>query len=80
MLLEMDDIKSQWYCVFDHWMPHDPRKVVLTSAVLNDMKSDLLEDEFWYYIKAFADYKEKGKKVVKIKPVYWYRLCPVEDV
>ena len=80
MPLEVNDSSSPWYCVFDHWMPHDQRKVVLTSAVLNDMKSDLLEDEFWYYIKAFADYRDKGKKIIKKKLVSWYRLCPVEDV
>jgi len=74
MPLEVNDSGSPWYCVFDHWMPHNPSKIVLTSAVLNDMKSDLLEEEFWYYIKAFADYKTKGKKVIKKKLVSWNRL------
>lgn len=77
--LEVNDSSSPWYCVLDHWIPHDPRKVVLTSAVVNDMKSDLSEEEFWYYVEAFADYKEKGKKIRVRKPIYWWRLVPVED-
>ena len=65
--LELINYKSPWYCVLDHWMPHDQSRVVLTSALLNDMKSDLTEKEFWYFILAMADYKQKGKKIRKIK-------------
>jgi len=79
MPLDLEDSSSPWYCVLDHWIPHDQAKVVLTSAVFNDMKSDLSEQEFWYYVKAFADYRDKHKKVRKRNPVYWYRLNPVED-
>ena len=80
MMLEVNDSSSPWYCVLDHWKPHDQAKVVLTSAVFNDMKSDLSEEEFWYYIEALADYKQKNKPVPKRQPIYWYRLYPVEDV
>jgi hypothetical protein len=74
MDLELYDASSPWYCVFDHWTPHHPGKVVITSALINQMKSDLTEEEFWYYVKQLADFKEKGTKVHKRKLAYWYRL------
>ncbi len=80
MALELHDASSPWYCVFDHWIPHHPGKIVITSALINQMKSDLSEKEFWYYVFQLADYKEKHKPVRKRKLVYWYRLVPVEDV
>ena len=76
MRLDMDDPASPWYCVFDHWIPRNPGKVVITCSLINFMKSDLTEDEFWYYIEALADYKEKGKKIRKKRPVFWSRLSP----
>ena len=44
------------------------------------MKSDLTEDEFWYYIEALADYKDRGKPIRKKRPVLWCRLFPIDDV
>jgi hypothetical protein len=80
MDLDMKDPTSPWYCFLNHWRPRDPGKIVITSALINVMKSDLTEDEFWYYIEALADYKEQGKKIRKKKPVFWNRLFPVDDV
>ncbi|MBF0504516.1 MAG: hypothetical protein HQL14_05360 [Candidatus Omnitrophica bacterium] len=74
MRLELDDPRSPWYCVFDHCNPHDPRKLVITSALINEMKSDLSESEFWYYIKALADYKLHGTRIRRKMLVFWYRL------
>lgn len=79
MRLDLTDPPSPWYCVFNHWKPRDKGKIVLTSALINVMKLDLTEDEFWYYIKALADYKEKGKPIRKKWPQFWFRLYPVED-
>jgi hypothetical protein len=76
MALNMTDPTSPWYCFLNHWRPGDVRKIVITSALLNVMKADLTEDEFWYYIEALADYKEKGQKIRKKKPVCWRRLSP----
>ena len=73
MLLDMTDPHSPWYCVFDHWIPHDSSKIVITFSLLNDMKSDLTEKEFWYLIKALADYKCRHKKIRKIRLKYWDR-------
>ena len=73
MSLDLDDLKSPWYLVFDHWMPRDPRKIVITSAVLNIMKSDLTEKEFWYFIRQLANFYRNGTPVRKIKLAYWSR-------
>lgn len=79
MALNMTDPTSPWYCFLNHWRPGDLGKIVITSALLNVMKADLTEDEFWYYIQALADYKEKGKKILKKRPVFWNRLYPIQD-
>jgi len=73
MPLELDDPKSPWYLVFDHWMPRDPRKMVITSSLLNEMKSDLTEDEFWYFIRELANFFRYGTAVRKRKLAYWLR-------
>jgi hypothetical protein len=73
MELDLDDPKSPWYLVFDHWNPRDPRKIVITSAVLNIMKSDLTEDEFWYFISQLANFHRYGTAVRKRKLAYWLR-------
>ena len=73
MLLDLDDLKSPWYLVFDHWMPRDPRKIVITSGVLNIMKSDLTEEEFWYFIRQLANFRRHGTAVRKRKLAYWCR-------
>jgi len=79
MLLDMDDPKSPWYCVFDHWVPHDQRKIVLTSFLLNEMKSDLSEDEFWYYVRQLASFRRRHTKVIKKSLRYWDRDYTLED-
>jgi hypothetical protein len=73
MELVLDDPKSPWYLVFDHWIPRDPRKIVITSAVVNTMKGDLTENEFWYFIRQLANFYRKGTPVRKIKLAYWSR-------
>lgn len=74
----MDDPKSPWYCVFDHWVPHDQRKIVLTSFLLNEMKSDLSEDEFWFYVRQLANFLRNHTKVIKKSLRYWDRDYTLE--
>ena len=76
MKLEMNDPKSPWYCVFDHWLPGDPRKIVLTSALLNGMKSDLTEKEFWYFVIQLDNCRKKHIQIRKRRVKYWVRLYP----
>ena len=76
MPLDMTNPKSPWYCVFNHWIPQDPRKRVLTTSLFNNMKSELSEKEFWYFIDQLDKYKKKRIKVKKKHLVYWNRLNP----
>lgn len=76
LLLDMGNDRSPWYCDFNCLTPHDPSKVVLSCSLISEMKSDLSEKEFWYYIRQLANYKRKHAKIKKKKPVYWYRLTP----
>ncbi len=71
MLLEMDDIKSPWFCVFDHLIPLDSRRIVLTSALINEMKTALSVREFWYFVLQLADLIVKGKSIKKIRLAHW---------
>ena len=78
LALEMDDTKSQWFCVFDHLIPLDPRTIVLTSALINEIKSALTEKEFWYFVEQLADFKTNGKKIKKIQLGHWRKRFPGE--
>ncbi|MDE2028220.1 MAG: hypothetical protein KGK03_04245 [Candidatus Omnitrophica bacterium] len=75
MKLDTDNRKSPWYIALDHWNPGDSSKVVVTSALFNEMKSDMTEDEVWYYIEQFRNFKVKGTRVRKRRLVYWARLA-----
>jgi hypothetical protein len=74
--LNMTDSKSPFYYVFDHMIPGDNRKVVLTFALLNEMKSDMTPEEFRYYILQFAKFFTTGAKIIQKKLKYWVRLDP----
>ena len=77
--LDFEDYRSAWYFTFEHVAPGESKKVVLASALLNEMKSDLSENEFWYYIKQLYNYKKNHTKIRKRKLVYWYRLNQVKE-
>jgi hypothetical protein len=70
------DPRSPWYVVLDHWLPQNPAKLVLTSALFNTMKTDLTEKEFWYFIGQLYNHHFKGKKFRKRKLDFWARLQP----
>lgn len=72
----MKDIKSPWYLQFDHWIPRDSKKVVITSTLINEMKSDQSEEEFWDFVIQLDNYKKKHIKIKTGPLVYWYRLHP----
>jgi len=73
MKLDITDPHSPWYLSFDHCTPRDPKKVVITSILINEMKNELSEKEFWYYIAQLANHFRKGTPVRKIKLKYWSR-------
>ena len=77
--LNMTDPKDPFYFVFDHMIPGDNRKIVLTFALLNEMKSDMTPKEFRYYILQLDKCFRTGEKIIKIKLSRWYRLTPKWD-
>ncbi|MDE2009422.1 MAG: hypothetical protein KGJ09_05005 [Candidatus Omnitrophica bacterium] len=79
MRLNITDPTSPWYLVFNRLRPGDNSKIVPTFALLSVMKLDLTEDEFWYYVEALTDYKDKGTKIRKRTPVCWNRRYPIEE-
>lgn len=73
MPLELKDMHDPWYLVFDHTNPRESDKVVITSFLVNDMKNDLTEHEFWYYIAQLANHFRNGTPVRKRELKYWAR-------
>jgi len=74
--LNMTNPKSAWYFVFDHQIPGDERTVVLTFALLNEMKSDLTFKEFRRMIRQFYGCFFLGRQFTKSRLRYWLRLRP----
>ncbi len=74
--LDVFDETSPWFLEFDHLVPGDPRKIVITSAWFNEMKGDLAFKEFKGSVVQLYNYWFKGIKIIKKKFHYWYRLKP----
>lgn len=49
------------YLTFDHRTPRDEHDVVVAAGCLNDMKSDMSEEEFRAVVQAFASHSAGGK-------------------
>jgi len=67
---------SPYFLEFDHLVPGDPSKIVITSAWINEMKGDLTFKEFKGSVVQLYNYWFKGIKIKKKKFRYWYRLQP----
>ena len=80
MPLVLDDPKSPWYLVFDHWQPHDARRIVPTSALVNGMKGDLTEEEFWFYIRQLSNHFKNSTPVHKKPLKFWRRHYPKQSM
>ena len=74
--LDVFDKSSAYFLEFDHLVPRDPRKVVITSAWFNEMKGDLAFKEFKGSVVQLFNYWFKGIRIKKKKFRYWYRLKP----
>ena len=74
--LNVFDKSDPYFLEFDHMVPGDPRKIVITSAWINEMKGDLAIKEFKGSIVQLYNYWFKGIKMKKRKFRYWYRLNP----
>ena len=76
MKLDVFDKSSPSFLEFDHLVPGDPRKIVITSAFFNEMKGDLTIRELRRSVLQLYNYWFKGIKIKKWKFRYWYRLLP----
>jgi hypothetical protein len=56
-----DNPKDPRYLTFDHLTPGDEYNIVVTAALINDMKSDMAEDEFKAMVIQLARRFEGGK-------------------
>ena len=74
----MKNPKSAWYYTFDHRIPGDDTSVVLTFALLNEMKSDLTDKEFKFNVHQLDKCFTTGAKFIKRKLSHWERLRPPE--
>ncbi len=78
--LVMNDPKSAWYYEFDHMVPGDDRKIVLTCAVINEMKTVLTKREFRNIVLQLAKHWLTGAKIKKIKLAFWEKHGPHEKL
>jgi hypothetical protein len=74
--LDVFDYTSPYFLEFDHLVPGDPSKIVMTSAWFNEMKGDMTFKEFKGSVVQLFNYWFKGIKIKKRKFRYWYRLNP----
>ena len=72
--LDIFDESDPYFLEFDHLVPGDPSKIVMTSAWINEMKGDLTFKEFKGSVVQLYNYWFKGVKIKKKKFRYWYRL------
>jgi hypothetical protein len=71
--LNLNDHTNPYYLTFDHLIPRLNSEIVLAAAVINDMKSDMSEQEFEKMINQLSLHFLKNKKVTPIKLKYWKR-------
>jgi predicted nucleic acid-binding Zn ribbon protein len=67
---------SRRYLTFDHVIPGDDSRLVVSCRLINEMKSDLTWDEFFTVIAAFDIYRKTGvfpKETVNLE--HWSRTA-----
>ncbi len=71
-----DDPSDPRYMTFDHRTPRDEDDVVLCAACINDMKSDLSEEEFRAVVLALAARFNGGEFDERALQLKHYRRSP----
>jgi len=72
--LDVADSKSPYYLTWEHRTPRDELDVVVTAAIINDMKADLAEDEFRSLIISLAaKFANPGFEVPVTNPIHYKR-------
>ena len=71
--LTITDSSSPLYLTWDHRTPGDETDIVVAAAMVNDVKSDLTEDEFRTLVIGLANRFQSGAEVPPLKPKHWNR-------
>lgn len=72
--LRIDNHRSPYYLTWEHRTPRDENDVVVAAALINDMKSDLTEDEFRGLVIGLAKRFQGGSEAVSmIDPSHYKR-------
>lgn len=72
--LRIDDHRHPFYLTWEHRTPRDEDDIVVAAALINDMKSDLTEDEFREVIIGLADrFQGLNEMVSVIDPSHYKR-------
>jgi len=74
MKLNVFKKSDPYFLEFDHLIPGDPRKIVPTSAWLNELKGDMSFKELRRSVVQLYNYWFRGIKIKKMKFRYWYRV------
>lgn len=65
---------SPWHITFDHRTPRVEEDVVVCSALVNNMKSDLTEAEFQKVIQQLAErFSGQRSEIDRFSPSHWKR-------
>jgi hypothetical protein len=74
-LLDLKDPASPWHLVFDHSLPGQPGKYTITCQIINQMKTQLSEEEFRKVVIELARHFKTGEQYDRdvIKFEYWNR-------
>ena len=74
MKLNVFNKSDPYFLEFDHLVPGDARKIVITSSWFNELKGDLTFKELKGSVVQLYNYWFKGIKIKKKKFRYWFRL------
>lgn len=71
----LDDVaQSPWHVVLDHRTPRDDSDIVVCSALVNAMKSNLTEEEFRSVVIQLAErFAGARASIERIAPAHWQR-------
>jgi len=74
IVVDEENLDSPYYVVFDHRIPRKKGDLVLTCMLVNAMKGDMSEDEFYLMMNELARHREGkvfDREVIKFE--YWKR-------
>jgi hypothetical protein len=74
MKLNVFKKSDPYFLEFDHLVPGDPSKMVITSAWFNELKGDLAIKELKRSVRQLFNFWTKGIKIKKSTLRYWYRI------